>query len=238
MLRCGRLTAVVICLVAVPAFGEGEFFLDGFDSYAAGSTLAGQGGWETWGGNPGADARVVATYAYSPPHSLEVSSTAELVHQFSGVFAGTWWAKVLTFIPGDQTGDLVLSLLNRYDGGACVGTGCNWSVSVSLCRSGCVLPGSSPGTVTNLGGSDVAGAASAPLITDAWVEVAVEFDPSGNWYNLYYDGVLLETLAWTVTGDAEAVAIAFQSFGSTATYVDDVLVDHFIPVELQRLVIE
>ena len=81
-------------------------WFDNFDSYASGSLISGQGGWETWGGDPGADTQVISFLSYSPPNSLGLSGTADIVHRFVGATSGTWRAKVQTYVPSSQLGNL------------------------------------------------------------------------------------------------------------------------------------
>jgi hypothetical protein len=232
------LVLLVGCLVALPGTVQAQFFSDNFDSYAAGSTIAGQGGWETWGGNPAANAPVVNNLSYTPPNSLGVSGSADIVHQFAGVTAGTWYAKAQTYVPSTQSGELYLVILNRYDGGACAGTACNWSVQLALCQSGCTSPGVNPGFATNLGGSDVAGTGATALITNQWVEVVVEINLTANQYSIWYNNVLLDILPWTQTGDINVAALDLFSNASTESYMDNVWLDTTVPVELQTFFAE
>ena len=51
-MRKGLLVCLAVAVVAWVAPAEAQYFFDNFDSYAAGSNIAGQGGWETWGGAP------------------------------------------------------------------------------------------------------------------------------------------------------------------------------------------
>jgi hypothetical protein len=230
--------ALAGCLMALPAVVQAQYFFDNFDSYAAGSTIAGQGGWETWANSPAANASVVNSHSYSPSNSLAVSGSADIVHQFAGLTTGTWYAKVQTYVPSTQSGELYLVILNRYDGGTCAGTDCNWSVQLVLCQSGCLSAGANPGFVTNLGGSDVAGTGSTALLTNQWVEVVVEINLDSNQYSIWYNNVLLDILAWTGTGDINIAAIDLFSNGSSESYADNVWLDTSIPVELQSFSVE
>lgn len=229
---------LAVCVVAMPSVVQAQYFSDDFDSYATGSTIMGQGGWETWGGAPAANTQVVSTFANSSPNSLAVLGPADIVHQFAGLTSGTWYAKAQTYIPSGQQGELFFIILNRYDGGTCTGTDCNWSVQLAMCLSACTTAGVTPGTATNLGGSDVAGTGSTPLLTDQWVEVVVEINLDVNQYSIWYNNVLLDTLAWTGAGDINIAALDLFSNLSTASYVDDVWLDTTIPVELQAFSIE
>ena len=231
-LRIG-LVLLVGCLVSVPGVVQAQYFSDNFDAYTAGSSIAGQGGWETWGGNPAANTVVVNNYSLSPPNSLGMSGAADIVHQFTTLTPGTWYAKVQTYVPSTATGELYIIILNRYDGGTCARTDCNWSVQLALCRAGCTSTGVTPGFATNLGGTDVAGTGSTPLLTNQWVEVIIEINLTGNQYSIWYNNILLDILPWTQTGDINIAAFDLFSNGSTESYMDDVWLDTSIPVELQ-----
>jgi hypothetical protein len=217
------------CLVTLPGAVDAQFFFDSFDSYLEGSTISGQGGWETWAGDPAANTLVVNSVSYSPANSLAVSGTADIVHQFAGVTTGTWYARLRVYVPSTQLGELYFTILNRYDGGTCGGTDCNWSVQLAMCRSGC--GGVSPGTATSLGGSDVPGTGSTPLLSDQWVDVVVEINLDMNQYSIWYNNILLDTLPWTVTGDLNVAAFNLFANGSTESYMDDVWLDTMDPTE-------
>lgn len=219
------LVVLAASLVALPGVVQAQFFFDNFDSYAAASFIAGQGGWETWAGDPGANTQVVNNFSYSPPNSLGLSGAADIVHQFVGVNTGTWYAKVQTYVPSSQTGDLYYIILNRYDGACAAAGACDWSVQVRMTAS--------TGEVANEGGSSNAGSAVLPLLTNQWAEVVVEANISANTYSTYYNGTFMETLPWTVTGDLNLAAFDLFSNGSSESYMDDVWLDTTIPVELQ-----
>src|SRR5262245_51882650 len=91
--------AVILCAAAMPARVEAQFFFEDFDSYTAGSSIAGQGGWETWDNNPAADTTVSAAHSFSAPNSLFDAGAADIVHQFTGVNSGLWYFKARTYIP-------------------------------------------------------------------------------------------------------------------------------------------
>jgi hypothetical protein len=219
------LVALAVALVALPGVVQAQFFFDNFDSYAAGSFISGQGGWETWGGDPGANTQVVNNFSYSAPNSLGLSGAADIVHQFAGVNSGTWYAKVQTYVPSSQTGDLYFIALNRYDGSCAAAGACDWSVQVRMTAT--------DGLVANEGGSSNVGSATLPLLTNQWAEIVVEANITGNTYSVYYNGTFMETLPWTVTGDLNLACFDLFSNASTESYMDDVWLDTTIPVELQ-----
>jgi len=211
---------------------DAQSFYETFDTYQAGSLIAGQGGWELWNGNPSANAMVVDNQFLSAPNSLAVSGEADIVRQFTGL-TDYWFTGVDTYVPSTASGEQWFILLNRFDGGACAGTDCNWSVQVVMCASGCTTAGVNPGFATNFGGSEVAGSGSTQLITDQWVEIMVAMQFFSNQYSVWYGGTLLDTLPWTETGDLTLAAIDLYSNGSTESYMDDVWLYPWIPVELQ-----
>ena len=218
--------------VILPGVVDAQSFQDGFDSYRTGSLIAGQGGWEVRNGNPATNATVVDIQFLSAPNSLAVSGEADIVQQVSGL-TDYWFTGVDTYVPSTASGELWFILLNRFDGGACTGTGCNWSVDVVMCASGCTTPGVNPGFATNFGGSEVPGSGSAPLVTDQWVEIVVAMRFYSNEYLVWYNGTLLDILPWTVTGDLTLAAVDLYSGGSTESYIDNIWLSPWIPVELQ-----
>jgi hypothetical protein len=221
-------SALVLLAAALPATVQAQFFSDGFDSYVTGSTIAGQGGWETWDNNPGADTIVTGAQFFSSPNSLFDAGPADIVHQFAGVSSGFWYAKARVYVPSTQTGEMWFIMLNTY---APLGVD-NWSVQVVMCVTACTTTGALPGMVVNFGGSDVPGVGSAPLITDQWVDLRVEVDLGANQYSVFYNGVLLDTQQWTITGNLQIQAFDLFSNASTESYMDDIWLDTTLPVEL------
>lgn len=227
--------AAVSLVAAAPATVEAQFFTDNFDTYLTGSTIAGQGGWETWDNNPAADTTVVSTQAFSSPNSLLVAGAADIVHRFTGVNSGIWYVRTRTFIPSTQVGEAWFILLNQY---APAPSTNNWSVQVVMCVTGCTTQGALPGQVVNLGGSDVLGTGVAPLITNQWVDIRVEVNFATNMYSVFYNDVLLDTKQWQLTGTAQIQAIDLFSNGSTTSFMDNVWVDITVPVELTTFQVE
>ena len=223
---------VLAMAFALPA--QAQFFADNFDSYASGAGIIGQGGWEGWDANPAADAMVTTLQSFSSPNSLAVSGGADVVHQFVAASGGTWYAKVQTYVPSSQTGELFFIILDQYAHGGPY----HWAVQIALCQTGCATAGVNPGTVTNLGGTDVPGGGAAALLTDQWVEVVVEIDFAANLYTVTYGGAFLDIQQWTTAGSLEVGAFDLFSNGSSESYMDDVWLDTSIPVELMNFDVE
>ncbi|MCP4423958.1 MAG: S8 family serine peptidase, partial [Chloroflexi bacterium] len=126
---------------------------DNFDSYATGSEIIGQGGWEGWGGDPGAGATVTDTVSNSAPNSIDVAGPSDLVHQYSGYTTSWWHYTTNVYVPSTMSGDSYFILLNTYSS--------NWSTQVQF--------NSSTGLLVNDGNSG----GQMPYITDQWVEIRV-----------------------------------------------------------------
>ncbi|MCO5242551.1 MAG: immune inhibitor A [Anaerolineae bacterium] len=72
---------------------------DNFDSYATGSQLIGQGGWEGWDGSAAAGALTSNAQALSAPNSADILGATDLVHQYSGYTSGKWVYTAMQYIP-------------------------------------------------------------------------------------------------------------------------------------------
>ena len=227
--------AVAVWAVSLPARVDAQFFSDSFDTYATGSTIAGQGGWETWDNVPTADTTVVSTQAYNPPNSLNISGPADIVHQFAGVTSGVWHARTMVYIPSTQQGETFFILLNTYVPG--VHANPDWSAQVVLCMAGCLGNGI-PGSVFSLGGGEVGGGGETPIIPDAWVEIRAQIDLDNNMYQLFYGGQLFETQQWTISNPVRLQAMDLFSNGATESYMDLAWVDTTAPVSLQIFSVE
>ena len=219
--------AVAVWVVALPARVDAQFFFDNFDSYATGSTICGQGGWECWDLNPAADTTVTSAQSFNPPNSLLIAGAADIVHSFAGVTSGVWHARAVVYIPSTHSGESFFILLNQYAPGGPY----NWSAQVVFCRVNCVTGGAIPGFVSSLGGSDVGGTGTIPLILDQWVEIRAQINLSTNTYQLFYGGVMFENSQWTVTGAMQLQTMDLFSNGANESYMDHAWVDTTMPVE-------
>jgi hypothetical protein len=225
--------AVPLLVAALPARVEAQFFSENFDSYVAGSLIAGQGGWETWDLDPGVNAPVSNAQALGPPNSLLIAGVSDIVHQFPGVTSGVWYAAAWTYVPSTQSGELWFILLNMYAPGGPD----NWSAQVVMCVSACTSAGALPGFAVNIGGSEVGGGGSAPLITNQWVEVRAQVDLGANTYTMFYNGVPIDTQQWTISGNLAIQAMDLFSNGSTESYYDNVWLDTTVPVEVMSFTV-
>ncbi|MCA9960148.1 MAG: S8 family serine peptidase, partial [Anaerolineales bacterium] len=151
---------------------------DNFDSYATGSQIAGQGGWEGWGGDPGAGAIVTDTVSLSSPNSVDIAGPSDLVHQYSAT-TGWWTYTANVYVPSDFSGNSYFILLNTY------GSDNNWSVQANF--------DSASGLLVN----DGASGGTTPYLTDQWVEIRVEIDLLNDTQEFYYNNALLYSGTWS-----------------------------------------
>lgn len=227
---------VVALFAAAPSTLEAQFFSDNFDTYVAGSTIAGQGGWETWDNAPAANTTVSTAQSFTAPNSLLVAGGADIVRQFTGVTTGIWHAKARVFVPSTQTGEAWFIVLNRY---APLAANNNWSIQLVMCVTQCTTQGAVAGQAVSLGGTLIPGTGSTPLVTNQWVEVRAEINLNANTYNLFYNGVQIQTgTQYQATGVQAVAAIDLFSNLSSLSFMDNVWLDTTIPVELTTFAVE
>ena len=100
----------VLCALAglaiLPTAASADF-VDGFEAYAAGSNLHGQGGWKGWDNDPAHAGTVSNAFAHTGVNSAQIttpSATAygdDLTHEFTGATSGQWNFTAWQFIPAN-----------------------------------------------------------------------------------------------------------------------------------------
>jgi hypothetical protein len=188
----------------------GGGFEENFDSYKAGSTIAGQGGWEIWysGGN---NATVSGEQSSSAPNSLRDVAASDIVQRF-GIDAGVWEFSIDLYTPSGAGGDGFVIMMNQY-GAADVD---RWSMQVRF----------SPGAKIVESQWDLA---QLPLTLDTWVHFSAVIDLDNDSWDSFVDGVPLSTdLIWSDNGFAAGpgitsiAALDLWSEGATPFYYDNV----------------
>ena len=191
---------------------------DNLDSYATNSSLHGQGGWKGWGNDPTYTAYTRDTQATSAPNSVEIVSTSDLVHEYTGITSGLWYYTAWQYIPTDFTGESYFILLNQYDD---AGTTNNWSTQVNF--NGDLSLVVSEGESTD----------TLPMIRGEWVQIRVEIDLDNDIQRFYYGDDLLYEVTWTdgVSGGGILNVGAVDLFGNTgsAVYYDDLSLEFQVP---------
>lgn len=189
-------------LLTAAAFGD---WSENFDSYAAGSGIAGQGGWFCWEENPAYDAFVATTQARSAPHSIEIEPTSDVVQQVSKT-SGDWEISAWCYIPSGSQGQQFFILLTKYDGGDS-----DWALQIRF--------NSTTGQLKAVEGTQF-----VDIIFNQWVEVKVEIYLAANLQHIYYNGNFIETIPWSPSsGIYEFDALNLFSNGGSSIYWDDIV---------------
>ncbi len=171
-MRALKILILAVCAL-LPAAASAQW-ADNFDSYLSGSQLSGQGGWTSWGGDPGAaNYYVSSVMSQSSPNSVAIDGPDDAVHTYSGYTTGQWEYTTYQYIPSSATGvPTYFILLNTYP--ATVSG--HWSLQLEM------------NPVTNLV-SDVDAAVAMTLVEDAWVEIKVVIDLIADTGTVFYNGV-------------------------------------------------
>jgi hypothetical protein len=193
--------AGLVTLLFVPVAGAD--WSDDFDSYALGSGLHGQGGWTGWDNDPAFDAYTTDIHSYSTPHSAAILPTSDIVHQYTET-AGQWTMTGWSYIPSGSTGSQYFILLNTYNHGGPY----EWSLQLHF--------DSTAGTLIVVEGSG-----TTAIINNQWIEVKVNINLDTNNQQIYYNGILLDTIPWMTSGVVEIAALDLFSNGGSTIYWDD-----------------
>ena len=94
-------TSVYYDDLSLEEVGTGIVWEDDFDSYAEGSDMHGQGGWKGWDNDPTWTAYVTDKESRSDPHSVDIKTTADLVHEYSGYTSGEFIYTAYVYKPSD-----------------------------------------------------------------------------------------------------------------------------------------
>ncbi|MCB9915243.1 MAG: hypothetical protein H6828_08850 [Planctomycetes bacterium] len=173
--------AFLAFVAAAPAAAQ---WSEGFESYADGSLLDGQGGWHGWDGVDTQHAVVASQFAASGAHALMLRAGSDSVHEFSGYDSGHWTLRAKVYTPSSFVGRAYFLVLNYYvDGGPY-----QWSVQVAFDGDQGVLEANcGAGTPTTL-----------PLVLDQWVELRCDVDLDADLVDLSYDGAPVGSWPWSV----------------------------------------
>ena len=198
-----KFLVVTALLLATLAFAD---WSDNFDSYTAGSGLAGQGGWFPWDNNMAYDAYVSTTQARSGANSVDITPTSDIVQEFN-VMSGTPTITAWNYIPTGSTGDQFFILLTVY-----MGADGDWALQLKFACDDSQL------IVTE-------GSAVVPIVYDQWVEVKVEIDLGADTQTISYNGTAIETIPWSPTSMIyQFDALDLFSDGGSSIYWDDISV--------------
>ena len=211
------LSLALTCGLAAPALAQTTLIDDDFESYAVGSGLGGQGGWDIWPG--GADALITDAQAASGTKAFLANEfETDMIYRMrdgSGVpiaQSGQWTFSCQTYMSSAAVGDFYVLLLNQYND-ADPGNS-NWSMQLRL------------GAIDGIVESEF-DSAMTDLIFDAWVEVRAEIDLDADLFDIYYNDVLLaDDLVWSENvsggGLTQIDIIDLYTPSALPSYIDDV----------------
>jgi hypothetical protein len=174
-----------------PTLTDGAPWTDNFDTYAAGSGIIGQGGWEGWSGTvPPPDGFVSNAFAASGANSLRMTigngtttSNTDAVQVFN-VTGGKWKFTGKSYIPSSATGNGYFIILNTYPA-------FNWSVQIKFDATLSTVSADQvqAGTPTQLN--------ILTLVRDQWVAHETLIDLDTLVYTFKYNGqTVIENGGW------------------------------------------
>lgn len=202
-----RVAVMFLAIASVCSVASAGVFSEDFESYAAGSSLHGQGGWKGWDNTASAGAPTSNSYAVSGSNSVEIVPAADLVHEFD-ITGGKWEFSVMQYIPSGATGTSFFILLNTYNDGGSK----DWSVQTQFHLDTAAIT------------TQYDGSATATIVYDQWVEFKCVIDLDNNTVDEYYNGVFFSTHQWD--GDLHDTLQAIDLYGNNASsiYYDDITI--------------
>ena len=206
-MRYLKVVVAILLIAGISSVASADIFGEDFESYANGSALHGQGGWKGWNNTSSAGAPVSSLYAYSGSNSVEVVSSADLVHEFD-LTGGRWELSIMQYIPGGTNGESWFILLNTYsDNGAQ-----DWSVQLDFHLDS--------GTIT----SNYDGGTLANIVYDKWIEIKCVIDLDNNTVDEYYNGEFISTHRWDDNNHNTLGCIDLYGNGASSIYYDDLII--------------
>ncbi|MBN2316170.1 MAG: LamG domain-containing protein, partial [Sedimentisphaerales bacterium] len=207
-MKCLKIATLILAIACLSSVASASIFFEDFESYAAGSAMHGQGGWKGWNNTASAGAPVSNAYAYSGSNSVEIVSSADLVHEFD-VTGGLWILTAMQYIPSGTSGTTWFILLNTYsDNGSQ-----DWSVQTQFVLN--------EGTIT----SSYDSGTLATIIYDQWVEIKCVIDLDNNTVDEYYNGELITTHQWDGDLHDTLQVIDLYGNGASSVYYDDIKIE-------------
>jgi hypothetical protein len=194
---------IVILATAVLTLGSltaiAQEYYENFESYAVGSGIIGQGGWDGWDGDPSYDAYVdIAPVPIG--NSLRLDVNSDVVQQFSGFTGDAYLIHFAFYYPGNATGNCYFIVLDEYAHGGPY----SWLTQVQI----------GSGFVEDYDTGD-----QLPLVTEEWNSIIIEYTPAAV-SRIYYNGDLLSTRSVPVP--VNIAAIDLFSDDGTEIYYDDI----------------
>jgi hypothetical protein len=200
--------ALIVCL-GVAGRSWAVEFAEGFETYAADTSVHGQGGWKGWDNVAAAGALVSNRTAHGGRNSIEILGSSDLVHEFS-LSGSRWVLSVYQYIPAGARGVASFILLNRYrDGGPY-----DWSVQT--------IYNLTAGTITPWAGDT---GSNTRIVYDQWIEIRLAIDLTANTFEESYNGVRIAAGPWDNNAHGTLQAIDLFGNGASSVFYDDLTID-------------
>ncbi len=202
-------TLALIALLSVVESTWAAEFTEGFETYAAGTSVHGQGGWKGWDNVAAAGASVSNRIAHGGRNSVEIRGSSDLVHEFD-LTGDKWVLTAYQYIPAGAGGATYFILLNTYrDRGPY-----DWSVQTEYdLTAGTITPG------TGATGS------KAKIVYDQWVEIRFVIDLTANTFEESYNGIRIAAGPWDNNAQGTLQAIDLFGNGASSILYDDLKID-------------
>ena len=197
--------AVLVAVVVMAASVNAGVYVEDFDSYAVGSNMNGQGGWEDWSGPTAAGGIVSLVKTVDSDNVIDISGGSDLCYDQMDYTSGGVSFSMNQYIPSTSTGVTYFILLNEHLAAP------SWAMQLSFdLGTGLVQADmdSSLGTFS--------------ILTDQWASIEANIDLDNNTVKVYYEGTLIRDGAFSY--DAEPVQLTtLDLFANNAdvVYYDD-----------------
>jgi hypothetical protein len=219
-------TLIATICVALASTASAQFS-DGFETYANGSAIEGQGSWGNWDGVNTLYNTVSNAQASTGSQSLSIVGSgdpacnfcSDTVSPLGGPYtSGQWVFTCKQWIPSTFGGTTYWIMLNQFAAGGPY----SWSVQVNMNGSTLLVSPDINGAALSQGPNQY------PIVFDAWVELRAEIDLDADNCKIYYDNQLLGEYIWSIGVSTAGIAqlSSLDLFPADST-VSAVLYDDF-----------
>jgi len=197
--------AVLVAVVVMAASVNAGVYVEDFDSYAVGSNMNGQGGWEDWSGPTAAGGIVSLVKTVDSDNVIDISGGSDLCYDQMDYTSGVVSFSINQYIPSTSTGTTYLILLNEHLAVP------SWAMQLSF----------NLGTgIVQADQDDSLGTFS--ILTDQWAAIEANIDLDNNTVKVYYEGTLIRNGEWVAAPKTvQLTTLDLFANGADAVYYDD-----------------
>jgi hypothetical protein len=225
-----RLTTLLGAAVLAASTAQAQApYAEGFETYATGSDITGQGGWGQWAGAAIVDNAVSTAFAHTGTKSLATELHADKIQDKDlvyGSLGGRWNWSVWTFVPSTGTTLPQWAIfLNDYDNAYTTTSVPRWfwNAQVELDPSlNQVYADIGPKFLCNTAGNQFG--ITAPLVVGSWREVRIDIDTASDRAQLWYDNKPIGVNFQWSDGITAGFSPNGATFGTLDLYANDNLV--------------